>query len=139
MNHIQTTAQFLPEVEENAVYIHCVDGVYSTEKLEVDFDEVCEVPDDQKLPSQELESVSQLLSIFYCRIIVNVLIWLPGLFYLYGSLLCDILEQKHTILSMASNGTMKLLVTQMTYLAGIILPISFVWRNRDYLEVNFTR
>ena len=133
MNHIQ----FLPEVDENE--IHCVDGVYSTEKLEVDFDEVCEVSDDQKLPSQELESVSQLLNIFYCRIIVNVLIWLPGLFYLYTSLLCDILEQKHTILSMVSNGTMKLLVTQMTYLAGIILPISFVWGNGDYLEVNLTR
>ena len=132
MNHIQ----FLPEVDENE--IHCADGVYSTEKLEVDFDEVCEVPDDQKLPSQELESVSQLLNIFYCRIIVNILIWLPGLFYLYSSLLCDILEQKHTILSMVSNGTMKLLVTQMTYLAGIILPISFVWGNGDYLEVNFT-
>ena len=85
------------------------------------------------------DSVSQLLNIFYCRIIVNVLIWLPGLFYLYTSLLCDILEQKHTILSMVSNGTMKLLVTQMTYLAGIILPISFVWGNGDYLEVNLTR
>ena len=128
--------QFLHEVDENK--IHCTDSVYSTEKLEVDFDEVCEVSDDQKLPSQELESVSQLLNIFYCRIIVNVLIWLPGLFYLYSSLLCDIFEKKHTILSMVSNGTMKLLVTQMTYLAGVILPISFVWGNEDYLEVNFT-
>ena len=91
---------------------------------------------DEKLPSQELESVNQLLNIFYCRIIVNFLIWLPGLIYLYSSLLCDILERKHTILSMVSNGTMKLLVNQMTYLAGVILPISFVWGNEDYLEVN---
>ena len=84
------------------------------------------------------DSVSQLLNIFYCRIIVNVFIWLPGLFYLYSSLLYDIFEKKHTILSMVSNRTMKLLVTQMTYLAGVILPISFVWGNEDYLEVNFT-
>ena len=88
MNHIQ----FLPEVDENE--IHCADSVYSTEKLEVDFDEVCEVSDDQKLPSQELEIASQLLNIFYCRIIVNVFIWLPGLFYLYSSLLYDIFEEK---------------------------------------------
>ena len=97
--------------------------------------ELCEVPEETGLPYEESEVVNQLLTLLHYRLIVNSLIWLPGLCYLYSYLFRDYLEQKQTFLSMASNGIMKFLVSQSTFLVGILLPISFVWTNKHYLEV----